>query len=473
MALVDVDPVGKTFLELTGSEAFQVASVRSGLLRSNCGGETVGGESYAVAELAPGYCMSRIPILGAVLLLTEMGYFDVHDRLRDYVDISFVSSECSIGDIVNHRAGLATPDLVSWRMSGGNLPLFSGRKPIRPARGYSDLMPGVVLSALIEAVASCTALEFIEHELLRPARVLGLLQYSPEISAVNPAVAGMPCRYAPLLSECLADQVEIISPATGIFGCAEGFARLLSWLFVDGPDAQARMTRVVNSAGDAHWDPILGRSAKYAFGFMSDMSLMGLADAAPTAFGHTAAMSGWVAVVDPTEGAVSVGYSNGAVRSKEDGMRTRNLLLSLCDGELESSACIEGATTMHSRSELNALQFEVAPKQTRSSAFAAMAEQAGRKLLPSKCRFAVELDLEEAGSATMLFDRGCLIGFGESLDAKMADVKIITTSSAMCRWLENPEMRFGRMIVDEDLAVQGNPWFLSALEYWGSQVHLT
>lgn len=468
---VDPDHSANAYMRSLGSsEAVQIAAIAGNTTATYSAGQTVGSQHYSADLLAPSYCMSRIPLLAAVLLLSEGGHVDVDAEMSTYVKLPFVPNAATINDVLNHEAGLSVPDLVTWRMSGGSV--LVGRavsKPLTP-RGYSDYLPGIALSSLIESLAGCTAEEYIVRELFEPAGVQALLRYDVDGPLINPAIWGLPDRYVPLLSEELPDQIALITPATGIFGCAEGFARLLSWLFVDGPGAESRQATLIGASRDAHWDPVLQRVAKYSFGFMSDMSLLDLPNVSSHSFGHTAAMAGWIAVVEPLEGVVWVGYSNGVLRSQEDGEVQRELLLKLC-ADCQDGNPLDVRVSEAKDGQAGGPIPESLEKKKTISTFLRLAEfKIGMAALPVKCDFTVLVTVADVESALLLFRGGALAGIYEMPDSGEADVEIVGADVTLRAWLDQRESRLGPMLVEGTVRVAGRPWVLSGLEYWATNV---
>lgn len=429
-----------------------------GRLTTASAGESWAGVAYADEDLSPGYCMAKIPLIGAIVLLVTVGEVSLESPIRRYINIPYLDPSLTVVEVLEHRAGLVAPDLVTWRMTtrserAGRIP----RWPLPPNFAYSDLLVNMVMVELIEAVVGTTALEFIRTRILSPAGAMNLVKYGVDNPDVNPAVAGLPHATVPLASERLADQVADVTPATGVFASAKGLALVLDWLFVSGDEADRRLDTVLARQAQAVWDPVLCRPASYAVGFMSSLELHGLST---RAFGHTAAMAAWLAVVDPEASSVYVGYCNGVPVDEQDAWQSRNSVLAAlrsdCDRLSSPAAVVRPTAVLGEVLRDPVLQGLLGSPDVLPS-------------LPVGCALTVELDFTDTGQrAILLFADGSVTSVHHPAEGTHADVTLRAARVVFARWLSDPDARLGGLIQAGDVVPAGRLWYLSALEYWAA-----
>ena len=454
------DDDAQRILPATRSQACQLATVVDGELRSVAIGTTSDGEPYRADHLAPAYCMSRIPLLGTLLVLIGDGAVDPEAPVGRYASLPYLDPSATVLDVVDHRAGLTTPDVLTWRMAAPEQrPALLPDAALPPAFGYSDLLSNLVVSAVIEAVAAAPAGDVVEECLISPAGASGHVRYGVDGAEVHPAVAGLPHTVVPLLSERLADQIADVAPATGVYASAEGLARVLAWLFLDGPGAHNRRHRVVAAARPAEWDPVLGRPASYAYGFMSDLAGHGLHGPSSASFGHLAAIAGWVAAVEPDERSVQVGYANGVLISEQDGWRVRNVLAAAMSGDWARIG-VDPAPLPGDDAGLG---------PWRTEPFAGLTDLVGAQVLPADWSFTVDIHLTDTDvHATLDFGAGALRGIHEPTAGTAGDVSLSADRAVLEAWLHDPSTRLGAVMSNGRLVADGALWYLSALEYWAA-----
>lgn len=446
-------------LSLTRSQACQVSYIANNEVISHAGGTTIDGQPYEISSLAPGYCMSRIPLLAAVMVLADNRDLDVDEQISHYVTLPFLHPLATIADVLDHRAGLASPNLVAWRMADRHhraslLPA----NPLAISDGYSDLLPGLAIAALIEKVASLPAADFIQEMVISAAGATDLCTYAPVPTTVNPPVAGLPATIVPLLSERLADQVDDIGPATGVFTCAEGLALILDWLFLTEREP-SRLDQFLRRSEATFWDPILNRSASYTLGFMSRLGDSGLAGASSQAFGHTAAIAGWLAIVDPLSRTVKVGYSNGVLLGAEDGALTRNAILAILNDDLDRLGQVH---------EYDAEPPVLQGRHSAAEPFEGLAQHIGKRLLPRDCTFTLGLCLDGQGTALLIED-GALTCIVTPTGEDVLDLTLTASRECLGTWFSDPDSRLGALLSSGSVTADGSFWYLSAVDYWADK----
>lgn len=457
-------------LAATRSSSVQVATWTKGEWRSEAAGLRLDGTQSTVDDLAPGYCMSKIPVIAAVLACEAAG-LDLTASARSISGASWVHPEATVLDVLEHRAGLDQPDAVTWRMASRRRRRQLVPTEANPLRfGYSDLASSMVLCRIIERWTDRPCEAAIEDLVLRPADAVELIRYGSSAPTVHPGVSISSHGVSiPLLSERLSDQVEAITPDVGVFASAEGLARILVHLLFTGPGADSIRSRLVDSAStaEASLDPVLGRRAGYCLGLMVNMQAHGVRSSGEHTAGHTSAITNWLAVADLEAAVVRVGYSNGVAGTEDQTIVDRHLLDRVMQGELDLLSADARRQGPESPTSGRVTFFPPSPGNQLAEALSPYVDA---PLLPPAVRFSVVLrvDAESVGTRCA-FQNGVLAQVQEVDGAGQSDLVVSGTQVQLMRWLENPEDRLGDHLLDGSIVADGDVWALSAFEYWAAR----
>ena len=440
-------------------------------LLSVTAGRNHDGSACEDRDLNPGYCMSKLVVAAAVLECERTEGLDLEQPVRELVDLPYVNRDATVLDVMEHRAGLVEPSVVTWRMTPeisrpGLLPLA----PPTMRAGYSDLLASIVLCALVERCSGTSALAFIEERVLGPSEAGDLLLWGSSSAAVFPGVAGLPDRTIPLLSELLPDQRESVEPSTGVFASARGVALLLRWLLFTGPgsaDLRSRLRDRLDGDLRTTFDPVLGRSATFAFGMMADLPAHGVLTSGPRTVGHTAAITNWLAVADLASEEVRVGYTNGIAPSDAAVVANRHALDRAMQGDLEA---IGQGDRERDRTPGRAERSRQGPDRRLESS-TPLADRLRRVCLAAdpavEVRFVLAFARPNASSIVRCeFAGGGLAAVDQVKDAHEVDAVIVSEEADVLRWLDDPAARLGALLLDGTISVTGDLWVLSPLEHW-------
>lgn len=457
----------------TRSSAAQVAVWADGEWTTLSAGSRLDGTPYGIADLAPGYCMSKLLLVAAVMCCEESG-LDLHDSAALVSGLGWVASEASVMDVLEHRAGLSVPDVVTWRMTPpSRRRMLVPSEPSPMSFGYSDLASSMVLRRIIERWSGCSAASFIDMQVVRPSGASGLIAYGHEAPIVHPGLAtSQRGANLPLLSETLADQVDAVTPDVGVFAAAEGLARVLVHTAFTSSWASRFRQRCLDAIRrPIQHDSVLGRPAAYTLGLMSNMGVNGVRSAADATIGHTSAVTNWLAIADLDACEVRVGYTNAVAVDDAEVTRHRHLLDRVMTGDLDPVPAA-GASSREPSPPRNVAAPE--PEMHRCSAPASQVDdllrgRTGISVLPVSVSLVAAISWNgRAGSTVLTFGGGALRAVAHVEPPACVDLELRGPPSVILRWLEHPEERLGTLLVDQVISVHGDMWGLPVLEYWSA-----
>ena len=264
----------------------------------------------------------------------------------------------TLNDILCHTAGLTQPVAIVWRMTpvGERAALidYSGGTP---AAGYSELLGGLLLEAVIERVTGQDAATLITNRILVP---LGLedgiiFDVATRLSLIMPRVrvpfGGLPDEAIPLLSERMPSQVIDLRPAFGGLASMSAMSSLYAVLgaLYDGvehpglPSASTFRSMIDRRRG-VYFDAIMRRDVDFGGGFMRDIGAGGLYDdVSANSFGHTAGFITNVAFHDPVGDVSLAFYVNGIISDARATRGERNAIVSAVYQDLRDAHLLQVA----------------------------------------------------------------------------------------------------------------------------------
>jgi CubicO group peptidase (beta-lactamase class C family) len=279
------------------------------------------------------YCATKPVLAVAIGLLADRGLLALDAPIVSFGDqLVWVAPEVTVADVLCHRAGLARPAAIEWRMCppaerAALLPFAPA-----PAPAYSEIAGWLALSAVVESATGEDPGEWIQREMLAP---LGLdhvvlrpdaARQALDEGIVRVAVGGLPLEEIPLLSELLPRQLAEASPAfSGLVSARDlgrfytGVRRVLEGDDVPGLPPPAGMRALLACRRGTTRDPVVRRACDFAGGFMIGLDEHRISAAAsPEAIGHSAGVASTVGLCDPEHAIAIALHLNGSTLTAED-----------------------------------------------------------------------------------------------------------------------------------------------------------
>ena len=295
------------------------------------------GRGMAESDLANAWCATR-PMMGLLIgVLHDEGVIDLQASISSYVPASSPLISCSqvALDLLSHRTGYVRPRAIEAQFltPGERTKLVMREIGGTPGSGYSEVSNWTLLQALVFAVTGRHAAALIDELLVTP---LGLEEemmfFIPRRRLrtiehrVVPYFHGLPLRGGAVYSDR--------GPTVACHGraVAGGFVsmRALGSLYgqlgavlrgesVRGLPSTRTIKLLLGSGTALEVDPVLGRPAAFAGGFMLDLSLHGIGTrCSEGSFGHSGLMGSSMGFIDPEEGVCASFFFNGLISSIGD-----------------------------------------------------------------------------------------------------------------------------------------------------------
>ena len=305
----------------------QVAAVCDGELVADVAvGETGWGEKLTSGHLHNVYCLLKpLPylLLGRVLEDTGCG---PDELLDEDVDLpSWCPDGLTYRRLCCHDAGLGEPTATVWRMTPvAGRPALLEQVSWSSGAAYSEMAGGLIAEHVIERVSGRPANRYCTEELLGPLDLSDdiIISAGRALGAhdrVSVPVLGLPVAPLPVLSEMLPCQISEIRLAFGALATMRGAARffaavgrVLAGDHCRGLPSPGLLNRLLADDRPLRYDPVLGREAKWAGGFMVGLAEQGISRlASVSSVGHAGGLANSAALYDPARRASVAVYLNG------------------------------------------------------------------------------------------------------------------------------------------------------------------
>ena len=305
----------------------QVAVVCEGVLVADVAvGETGWGEGLCSGHLHNVYCLLKpLPylLLGRVLEDAGCGPDDLLDGVVGLP--SWCPGGLTYRRLCCHDAGLGEPSAMVWRMTRvADRPALLARAAGSLGPAYSEMAGGLVAEYVIERVSGRAANRYCVEELLGPLGlgddvIVSAGRALAAFDRVSVPVSGLPVAPLPVLSELLPRQIGEVRLAFGALATMRGAAglfaavgRVMAGDRLSGLPSPGFLNGLLCDDRPFRYDPVLGREAKWAGGFMVGLAEQGISRLAGAgSVGHAGGLANSAALYDPTRRASVAVYLNG------------------------------------------------------------------------------------------------------------------------------------------------------------------